>query len=353
MAQKTLATIGLIVLATAIFVSWGANRWVRTRTFDPVDMPVTLEAGQIRSGKFEINLRETYWISIQIDDRLDDYNSNDGRCSYKNLGTTHWRVFRIHQGAGAERQLWAHSDDSSAGYWANQFEGIPGRYEVEWDVPASAACLSARHPRLHVSTFSDKYLRFAALAEYPCLFLGGTGAILVLRALWSWLRALAPRRQLRIFPELVLRNVITRYRHRLAPPIRDMSNFGVVWGCILYVLMFIFATVSPAPAHGLLVDLKQSRSVAAQSSPWSDTTSVYIGPLQFYVNGKPIERSELRDTLAKALSKQMVWSVYLEAHPDCTFGDAIYAMDTIQGLGAKVVWITPKTREALAGSASQ
>jgi hypothetical protein len=45
MAQKTLATIGLIVLATAIFVSWGANRWVQTRTFDPVDMPISLEAG--------------------------------------------------------------------------------------------------------------------------------------------------------------------------------------------------------------------------------------------------------------------------------------------------------------------
>ena len=354
MAQKTLATIGLIVLATAIFVSWGANRWVQTRTFDPVDMPISLEAGQIRSGEFEINLRETYWVSIHIDYSVDDYY-NDDRCSFRNLGSKRLRVFRMNPRSATGRELWARSYDLDEGQGADGFRGIPGKYEVEWDVPAGAACLNARHPRLRVFASSDDYLKFGALLQYPCLFLGGIGAMLALRGLWSWLQAFAPRPRLRMFPELVLRNVIGRRRYSPAPPIWDMSNFGIVWGSILYVLMFTFwfATVTANPPHGILVDLKQSRSVAAQPSPWSDTTSVYLGPLQFYVNGKPIERSELRDTLAKALSKQMVWSVYLEAHPDCTFGDAIYAMDTIQGLGAKVIWITPKTRKALTGSASQ
>jgi biopolymer transport protein ExbD len=41
----------------------------------------------------------------------------------------------------------------------------------------------------------------------------------------------------------------------------------------------------------------------------------------------------------------MVWTVYLEADADCLFMDVVHAMDTIQGLGAKLVWITPKTRE--------
>jgi len=41
----------------------------------------------------------------------------------------------------------------------------------------------------------------------------------------------------------------------------------------------------------------------------------------------------------------MVWTVYLEADSDCLFGDIVNAMDTIQGLGAKLVWITPKKRE--------
>ncbi|HEY4816763.1 MAG TPA: biopolymer transporter ExbD [Candidatus Acidoferrum sp.] len=350
MAQKTLATIGLIVLVTAIFVSWGTNHWIQTRTFNPVDMPVSLEHGPIRTREFGINLRETYWMSIQIDDSADDHY-DDGRCSSKNLGGNHWRVFRIH--SGSERELWARRDDSNDFYWLNAFDGVPGRYEVEWDVPVGAGCLKARHPRFSVSTSSRAYLEFDSLIEYPCLFLGGTGVMLLLRSFIPWLLSIfVPKQELRIFPELVLRNLIDRRRHLATPPIRDLSNFGIVWGSILYVLMFIFATATPVRSHGLFVGLKQPRSAAAQPSPWPETTSVYIGPLQFYVNGKPIERNELRVKLAEALSKQMVWTVYLEAHPDCTFGEAVYAMDTIQGIGAKVVWITPKTREALTGGVS-
>lgn len=351
MPQKTLATIGLLVFVTAICVLWGTNHWVQTRTFDPVDMPVSLQPGRIQTGAFEINLPESYEVFIHFDPSLDDYYA-EGRCSYKNLGSDRWKVFRLVRGSSTERQLWASYNDSDDSLRANQFEAVPGRYEVEWDVPAGAACLNIRHPRLHVSTYADEYLKFAALTQYPCLFIGGTGAMLALRALFTWLLPLfSKKQQLRIFPELVLKNVIAPRRHRPIPLMRDTSNFGVVWGSILYVLMFLFAMNTPAPSFGLLLNLKQAKSAAAQPSPWAEMTSVYISPTQFYVNGKPIDRKELHSKLLESLSKQMVWTVYFEAHGDCTFQEAAYAMDTIQGLGAKVVWITPKIREALAEAA--
>jgi hypothetical protein len=37
--------------------------------------------------------------------------------------------------------------------------------------------------------------------------------------------------------------------------------------------------------------------------------------------------------------------VYFEADSDVQYIDAIYAIDTIQGCGAKLFWITPKMRE--------
>ncbi len=43
----------------------------------------------------------------------------------------------------------------------------------------------------------------------------------------------------------------------------------------------------------------------------------------------------------------MVCTVYFEADYDTLNADAIYAMYTIQALGAKLVWITPKVREEL------
>jgi len=55
----------------------------------------------------------------------------------------------------------------------------------------------------------------------------------------------------------------------------------------------------------------------------------------------------------EALSKQMVWTVYFEVTADCTFEEAAYTMDIIQSLEQRSSWLTPKTREALAGKAGQ
>jgi biopolymer transport protein ExbD len=94
------------------------------------------------------------------------------------------------------------------------------------------------------------------------------------------------------------------------------------------------------------VDFREQKAVGVEESPWTETVSVYVdGRRGFLVNGLPVRREELKAELRKELGRQMVWTVYLEADPDCLFMDVAHAMDTIQGLGAKLVWITPKTRE--------
>jgi hypothetical protein len=50
-------------------------------------------------------------------------------------------------------------------------------------------------------------------------------------------------------------------------------------------------------------------------------------------------------TLKRELRRQTVSTVYLEADYDCFFLEVAHAIDTIQWLGAKVAWITAKTRE--------
>jgi hypothetical protein len=42
--------------------------------------------------------------------------------------------------------------------------------------------------------------------------------------------------------------------------------------------------------------------------------------------------------------------VYFEGDRDALNMNALYAMDAIQGLGAKLIWLTPKVREQLAQS---
>lgn len=74
--------------------------------------------------------------------------------------------------------------------------------------------------------------------------------------------------------------------------------------------------------------------------------SVYVrSPGQFYVNGEAGARARLEGTLREELSHRAEWTVYVEADNDTQFSDTVYVIDTIQGLGGKVVWITPRTRE--------
>jgi biopolymer transport protein ExbD len=102
----------------------------------------------------------------------------------------------------------------------------------------------------------------------------------------------------------------------------------------------------PLPPQGMLVDFRQQIAVGIENSPWTETASVYVDARKgFLVNKHPVRREELRAELKKELSRQMVWTVYLEADSDCSFMEVVQAMDTIQGLGAKLAWVTPKKRE--------
>jgi len=77
------------------------------------------------------------------------------------------------------------------------------------------------------------------------------------------------------------------------------------------------------------------------------------GDSQVYVDSRRIpsewaagEAEELEAKLKEELSRQMVLvGLYFEADYDCL--SWMHSRDrTIQGLGAKVIWITPKTRES-------
>jgi biopolymer transport protein ExbD len=188
------------------------------------------------------------------------------------------------------------------------------------------------------------------LIQFACLLLGLAGAMLLLRALGGWLLGgLAGKQELRIFPGMALRNVIPMQRHRPMPLMKGFPNFGLAFGGFFLVVVFIFMILeTPRTSRGLLMDIRERTAMAGRKSPWAETLGVYVdGRGQFYVNGKAVAREKLRAKLQEELGRQAVWTVYFEANRDCTFMNATYAFDTIQGLGAKVVWITPRVREEL------
>jgi biopolymer transport protein ExbD len=343
MPPKTLSLLGLSFFLVATASYFAAGRWLDSRIFTPLDYSVSLDDRQLKSPPFEINLRETYFASLRLDYGVDDVYQ-DNRCDDKTIRYPRWRVYRLRPGSASSRELWVSSEQLtySDGFVSNAFLASPGQYQLEWNIPAAAPCLDARHPRLSIFTDSYGYREGVGLTQLFCLFLGGTGLALFVVAGGHVARRKLPR----MFPDMVLRNVLPIARHAPLRVIHELPHWGLFSVVVLWILIFIFMIFAPLPPKGLLVSWKKPHAVVWEKSPWSDTLEVYVHtPARFFVNNQEVDRNDLRSKLTEQLGRRAEWTVYFEADADTTFMDAVYAIDVIQGCGAKLIWVTPKMRE--------
>jgi biopolymer transport protein ExbD len=139
------------------------------------------------------------------------------------------------------------------------------------------------------------------------------------------------------------------HRHRLTSLITQTPNFGLTCGAVLWILVFQFMVFTETSHHyGLPIKLRTHDSVRWTKSPWQETLSVYLAVRErHYINGQAVLREDLSARLRQELGRRVAWTAYFEADFDTLNMDVIYAMDTIQGLGANLVWITPKVRAEL------
>ncbi len=62
--------VALILIAAAIYGGW--KWWMATRTWVPLEMPVSLAPGHVRSREFKINLDAGFWIFVEVETKVDD-----------------------------------------------------------------------------------------------------------------------------------------------------------------------------------------------------------------------------------------------------------------------------------------
>jgi biopolymer transport protein ExbD len=352
MSPKTLLRLGLSFLFLALATYLPTGYWLNTRIFVPLDYPVSLDTGHLQSPPFEINLSETYYAILGLDFSAGDWDEHV-LCNFKTIHLhRQWRVYKLSNDPARPRELWASSEGRvRQDYYPNAFQASPGKYQLEWDIPAPVPCLDTRHPRLRVITASSDYEQAVALTQLFCIYLGGTGlALVVLATARATGLAFSRHATLRMFPDMILRNVTQLRKHSPLVPIHNLPNWGLVGASIWWVVIILFVTsMSARPTQlGLFVAVKGRDPAIEEKSPWPDTLAVVVRtPRRFFVNGEEIERGKLRATLLERLSHRAVWTVYVEAEYDTVYMDTAYAIDTIQGCGAKVIWITPKLREQM------
>ena len=169
-------------------------------------------------------------------------------------------------------------------------------------------------------------------------------AFLLIRACVRWaLRATGPQL---IFPEIPLRYSLAFREFRPSATHPVLPNFGMYWGWILMVLMVIFWIITPRVPTGLMVGVPSLYVAERPRAPESESLGVYVANGgKYYVNGHLVARDELRARLQEELGHRSFWIAYFEGDDDVAYGQVVYAIDTIRGLGAQAYFLSPRIRE--------
>jgi biopolymer transport protein ExbD len=331
---RVLIGLGIAILGTASFVT--VKRWIDTRIFVPVDIPVSLAAGHIRTGPFRINVEQGY--SIWID--FDQSTHFDPMCSSYSVLKTTWTLYRD----GRVYTQWD-APVLQDGYLEG-FDAAKEFYDLDVHVLADASCLNANRPRLRVVTSRDNDSFYAGMVLWSDASFALVGISLVIL---GWRGG--------VFSELERHAIVTnaptvglnfQWAQRL-PLRRQFSSppaFALLAAPILVVLIIIFMVLSqPYPARGLYVRVLRPGPLAA-TDPLSDPVIVQILDAglgvtpELYINSNPTSWNRFADDLKNELKLRPTWVVYVQADPILPWADIVNAIDVAKGLHANVVLLT-------------
>lgn len=313
---------------------FGSVHWLAPHPNVALEMPVSLSPGHVITGNFSVAPDSLYYIDIEFDEP----SQVRAPCKPRSVLSTRWVLT-------SERGKREHGSSpwEDTGLTIADLYSEKQRYAFDVEILPGASCLNAGHPRLKVQTHpypSDSYVASTLLS----VVLFGAGLALLIPPYITW--RYAKIEETRMIPDMVLRSVLPITKHKALAPIQGMPHWGLFCGAVLWILIFVFMIFGPQPSNGLFVSWKKRDAVVSEKSPWPDTVAVYIHvPARFFVNSEEVDRNDLRSKLIEQLGRRVEWTVYFEADANTSYMNAVYAIDVIQGSGAKLVWVTPKMRE--------
>jgi hypothetical protein len=170
--------IAIILCAAGIFMYTGFQHWLDTRTFEPLNIPVSLSRGHIKTGNFYINLRDLYYINVDVDYQFPE----DAKCEFggpNSILKTHFILYR-------DGQLLGQSDGRYYSSIGNFYADNKGNYDLDIQVLSDASCLNLRHPRLRIQTPADySDLRFGVVSLAGILL--ASGISLLVHSIVAWI----------------------------------------------------------------------------------------------------------------------------------------------------------------------
>ena len=325
--------LGLAILGTISFAA--AARWIHTRIFVPVDIPVSLAAGHIRTGLFRINVEQGYSIWIDFDQST---YFNPMCSSYSTLKTT-WTLYRD----GRVQTQWD-APVLQDGYLEG-FNATKGFYDLDVYVLADASCLNANRPRLRVVTSRDDDSFCAGVVLWAGVIFVVIGISLVGL---DWRGG--------VFREpaqfLIVTSAPSVGQHfqwaqklPLRRPIEGIPAFGLLAGVMFAIFAILMMTVTAAFSYrsrGLSVHLLKPGAVTAKPDAWTEPLIVLVrdvGPSQkpkLYLNSREVAWNDFANALKQELGSRREWTAYVEGDDNIPWADVASVVDIARGDGAKV-----------------
>jgi biopolymer transport protein ExbD len=339
--------LGIALVAAGVLLCASSRYWLATRTFVPLDIPVSLARGHIRTGEFKINLDATYFVGIQLG------ANGTGSCGAAyghDMVQTLWTVTLDGKTVPPGGKL------PKAGCDVGMLSGGPGRYELDIEVVSDTATLDTLNPRLHIETYWWDYAEandtaddFLALGIF--LVVVGT-SLLLLSSIGSnrrWPQEVA----LHISPPRANRLRIPRRDSRLLDPRSTAPLLGYVYA-VTYMVVFLvnapFYLATWFYDSGLPVRLVRPGVILVASGRETGLL-VYVDQSgNFYLNSKPITAQDLPPALEAELDRRADHTVYVEGDPTIEYGAVVQAMSLVRAAGGDVVMMTPKFRAETSGN---
>ena len=345
---------GLILLGVGCYA--GVERWMSTRIVYPLDIPISLAAGHIRTGPFRLNLRADYNVFISIPDSW-QWDQAHPECSpYRHLQT---RSVLFRDGRIIDRQ-----DEPTTLPWPTSFSATPGRYELDLEALNDFRCLDPIHPHLEIIARTDFYESAAAaikIAAVVAAYIGLCVALFVPLVGIFGLRAIGVRpvglgeKRIEIADSpTVSQHFDWAQRLPLRRPISGLPGFGVVGGMIyaIMAMLMMLLTASPMNSKGLWVHLLKPGATPTKSDP---VTEPIVAPIivrledagsgkrpNLYVNSTRVAWEDFDRVLKQRLSIRRDWIVYVEGDDALSWGNVATVIDVANGYHAKVFFVTRK-----------
>lgn len=373
--------IGAFLLAIGIGVFIAGTWWDETRSWAPVDMPISLSPGHVRSDEFKINLESTYDIQIEVERGLNfegvpcllgfafpECSSTPGVLRISWVLSKQGRI--ISRGVSDEVERMRGGTDTMA-RGVGSFSAKKGNhYVLDVDILEDGGALNAGHPRLQIFEYGGLAREYESWhisdLVVPSFLLTGIAVLLgsigqeiaerheknalatITAELRSALMVSGVNSARRLGPLLISLGKPSLRRRRpfmareLPVSVPIIGLVCVLTWFVVLIPVWVMSSADHPASVGVLVQISRPGVPVTLRSPDIEPLVVRAkGGGRYQINTRQITLLELPSALDKELRRRVSWVVYFDSDSDVQFTEAAAAIGVIRAAHATVVLLTP------------